>query len=411
MPPPPNVPNQYLVYTQYSGPDQPQVQQPWLIPPGGGGVYAGAIPQTALKIPYLYSGNGDPSILKVPNDDFVIAATYSGNPTPQNVVVTLQLTGKNAWNTAQASRTTFRRNFLKFIQQIETQFEIASPALLISGATAMITAALTQIMPLPVAETLLFGCGLDSGLGSGTPPSVDLLPGMRLRCEPSLRQYLAPPNQAFSGYMTTGTLDWQIVSSMASGTRVQAFDAFLGAVAAPQITPPPTPPDPLYALLDLQLANTGYRYHRLLYPQNVTSGGAVGSLSSQMNVQLLGANSLADLDTNPPYTRTFFGRSTVVPEICVSLAVGSAPLQPLYVPLGTTVNNLLERFTRWKPLSATDAANIVNFSRLVYSTQQQGSQTAVSFLFAPTTAQITDLRALDLPLWPGDAVRLKFPLL
>ena len=105
----------------------------------------------------------------------------------------------------------------------------------------------------------------------------------------------------------------KIVSSAASGTRVQAFDAFLGAVAAPQITPPPTPPDPLYALLDLQLANTGYRYHRLLYPQNVTSGGAVGSLSGQMNVQLLGANSLADLYSNPPYTRTFFGRSTVVP--------------------------------------------------------------------------------------------------
>jgi hypothetical protein len=405
---PPVLPNQYLVYTDYVGPDQPGILATWVLPPAA--VYNGATPAQPLQIPFLYTGTGDPSKLKVPNDDFLIAATWSGTPIPANVVVTLQLTGKNAWNTGPAARAALRQNFLQFLATIEGSFELGTPPLLIAGATSILAAALVQYMPLPIAETLRYACGLESGIGTGAPPSVDVLPGMRLRSEPSSRQYVAPPSQAFSGWMATGTLGWDVATSVASGARVQAFDAFFGAVAGPQITPPPESPAPVYSLVDLQLSNTGYKYHRLVYPQNIVAGSAPGSLSAQMNVQLVGANTLMELRSSAPFSTIFYGRDVVIPEICVWLGLSGAALQPIYVPLGTTVNNMLERFTRWKPLSTSDAHNVVRLTRPAYSSQQLGSLVGLGVTFVPTSKSITNLSALDLPLWPGDGLLLGFPV-
>ncbi|KYF99794.1 hypothetical protein BE20_58115 [Sorangium cellulosum] len=405
---PPILVNQYLVHTGYQGPDQPGVTQTWVLPPGG--VYAGKTPQPPLSIPYLYTGSGTPSSLRLSNDDFVLSASWSGTPTRANVNVTLQLTGKNAWSTGAQARAALRSNYLSFVAQIEVSLELAPTPLLIPGATSMLAAALVQCMPLPVGEALLYACGLESGRGTGGPPAVDVMPGMRLRPEPSVRQYLAPPTQAFSGYVSTGTLAWEVATSTASGSTVQAFDAFLGAVASPQITPPPASPGPIYGLVDLALANSGYKYHRLVYPQSVIAGSAPGALGAETNVTLTGANTLAALRAGPPYSASFFGRGVVIPEICVFLGVSSATMQPIWVPLGTTVDNLLERFTRWKPLSSSNAQNSVRLTRPVYSSQQLGSLAGVLVAFAPTSAAIVDPGAYDLPLWPGDGLILNLPV-
>lgn len=100
----------------------------------------------------------------------------------------------------------------------------------------------------------------------------------------------------------------------------------------------------------------------------------------------------------------------MVPEICVWLGQSSGNLTPLYVPLGTTVNNLLERFGAWKPLSTNDARNITMLYRMAYSTANQGSLNGVQVSFAPQTASITNLRALNLPLLPGDALLFNLPI-
>ncbi|WP_332852293.1 hypothetical protein [Duganella sp. S19_KUP01_CR8] len=405
---PPILPNQYLVYTGYVGPDQPTVTQTWLLPPNA--VANGATPQQPLKLPFLYTGNGNLAALKqLSNDDFSIAAVYSGSPTPQNVSIGLQVTGKHAWSTGASARNALRANFLTLIQQIELQFEQNGTPALIAGASAMIAAAFTQILPLPIAETLLYACGLETGIGTGAAPAVNLQPGMRLRSEPSARQYLAPPNQGFSAYVASGTLSWN-VSGNAGQAPLQQFDAFLGAIAGPQITPPPAAPVPINSLIDLQLAGSAYRYHRLIYPQNVIAANNAGNLTAQQNIQLLAANTLADLYHSPAATQLFFGRDLVVPEICVWLGPSTGNLTPLYVPLGTTVNHLLERFGAWKPLSTNDARNVTVLYRMVYSPSNQGSLSGVQISFAPQTASITDLRVLNLPLLPGDALLLNLPI-
>lgn len=416
---PPILLDRYLVFPGYVGPNESNTQT-WVLPPGA--AYGAATPTTALSLPMLYIGtvSQPTSQSLVSNDDFVIDLVVNGGVQPPHqadVDIKVQLTGKNAWSTAPAARAALRQNFLSCIQQIESKYELSASPWLIPGATSIIAGAIVQNMPLPLTEVLLYACGLESGFGTGTPPSVDVIPGMRLRCEPSVRQYVAPPNQAFSGYVASGSLGWDVASSMASGTQTQVFDAFLGSVASPQITPPPeiTPqpstPAPVYNLTDLQSANTGYKYHRLIYPENVIAGSAVGNVSDQQNVQLVGANNLTDLRTNPPYKRIFFGRDVVIPEICIWFCVTGTALAPFYVPLGTTVNNMLERFTRWKPLSA-DANDFIKLIRFGYSAQAQalGSISGLPVAFAQPGFAITDLHVLDLPLWPGDALFLQFTM-
>lgn len=409
MAPPPILNTEYLVFTGYVGPDQPNVTQTWLLPPAA--AFNQATPATPLPVPFLYIGTGNqPQTQNLyTNDDFVIDMVVIGGVQPpgqKDVNITLQLTGKNAWSTGPAARAALRENFLTCLEEIESNFELSGTPKLIPGATAIIAAALVQVMPLPISEMLLYACGLESGFVTGTAPAVDVVAGMRLRCEPSLRQYVAPPSQAFSGYVATGSLTWDVAGSVASGNPVQAFDAFLGAVSSPQITPPPTTTQPLYSLIDLQLTNSGYKYHRLIYPQNVIAGIGTGDLSDQKNIEIVGANNLTDLRTNPPYKRIFFGRDLVIPEICIWLGIGGSSLQPYTVPLGTTVNNVLERFTKWKPLSTTDAKNVINLVRFAYSSQPAGAINNVAVMFAPDAAPITDLRALDLPLCAGDALSL-----
>ncbi len=346
------------------------------------------------------------------NDDFDMASKWDTKspPTRANVYVTLQVKGRNAWKTAPAARAALYQNFLNFLVEIESKFEVSVPQTLITGATSILAEALVQNMPLLIAEALLDACGLESGIGTGTPASVDVLAGMRLCSEPSVRQYAGPTTPGFSGFLASGTLGWIVATSAVSGDPVQAFDAFMGSIASPQVTPPPALPGPLYGLLDLQLVNTGYKYHRLYYPQNVITGGSAGDLSPPKNVTLVGANTLADLRADPPYSTIFFGRDVVIPEICVWFGNSNVSLQPIYVPLGTTVKNLLERFTRWKPLSASVDTPIVQVRRYMIAPQQPFSMKGVSVAFAPPNAQFNELRAFDLPLWPGDAVSLNFPL-
>jgi hypothetical protein len=394
------------VYTSYVGPDAPGTQ-PWLLPPSF--AYGQATPAAKLSLPNLWTGAGNVSSIAFANADFVLSATSGGGaPTKQNVVVNLQLTGTNAWNTSAASRAALRANYLAFVAGVEQQLEIGSPALLVPGSTALIASSIVQYMPLPLSEILLYACGLETGIGTGAPAAVDLTPGMRLRSEPSLRQYLAPPNGSLGGYVSTGTLEWIVSTNVSTGSAMAAFDPFLGTIAAPQVVPPPAAPAPAYGLLDLQQTGATFKYYRLIYPQNIVAGSSPGSSGATNNVQLTGSDTLAGLRSNPPYSTWFFGRDAVIPEVAIVLQLGSngAP-QPLYVPVGTTLTNLLERFTRWLPLNS--GQNVLQLRRLALSPNQgsQGAQIYSQVKFQqPSPAVVNDLTAFPVPLLPGDLVTL-----
>ena len=407
---PPSHSKQFSVYASYVGPDAPTVQT-WVLPSSF--AYAAATPPTPLNLPGLWTGAGSVSALAYANDDFVLGATTSGKtPDRGNVSITAQLTGNHAWNTDAASRAALRVNFLDFLVGVESTLELSNPALLVPGATAFIAASLVQNMPMPLSEVLLYGYGLETGIGTGAGASIDLVPGMRLRSEPAVRQYLAPPSQSFSGYISAGTLSWTLATSVASGAPTQAFDPFLGTIAAPQVTPPPSSPVPVYGLLDLQQSGAACRYYRLTFPQNLIAGGAPGGADAATNVQVTGADTFAAVRANPRFTGVFAGRDVLVPEIAVWLQMGTrGPDSPveLYVPVGTTLLNLLERYSRWLPLDPSQ--KVLSLQRLALTPAgqgKQGSQVYQSFVFAQPGAPVNDLGVFALPLLPGDHVTIDF---
>jgi len=404
-PPLPGLSN-YSVDTSYVGPDNGAVPQSWLLPPS----YSyksdsdpGKTPDPPLRLPYLWTGEGDFKSIACSNEDFVLGAISTGPASPAYVYVTLQLTGVNAWKTRSAARASLRANYLSLLAEVEKKLELGSPPLLVRGATALIGSTLAQYMPLPVSEALLYGCGLQTGIGSTAPAAVDVVPGMRLRSEPSARQYLSPPNQSFSGYVSSGALEWITSTNVSAGTAVQAFDPFLGTIAAPQVTPPPSSPAPIYGLIDLQQTGGAFKYYRLIYPQNIIAGGAPGESGAATNIQIIGADNLADLEANPPYQAYFFGRDIVVPEIAIWLQLTSnTNPQMIWVPVGTTPMNLLERFTRWLPLNP--GQNVLKLQRLALNPNwwPQGGQSYWNVAFGRPGLAVNDLRAFALPLLPGD---------
>jgi hypothetical protein len=397
--------NSYNVLSSYTGPDAPTVTQTWLLPPAY--TYNAATPAQPLNLPSLWTGTGNPNQISYANDDYVLKPKVIGSGQQATVIVTLQLTGKNAWNTGSASRTALRANFLDIVQAVENQFELASTPMLVAGSTALIASALAQFTPMPVSEVLLYGCGLQTGIATGSQAAVDLTPGMRLRSEPSARQYLAPPNQSLSAYLATGALTWTLASNVSTGTGVSAFDAFLGTIASAQVTPPPAAPAGIYSLMDLEQTGGAYRYYRLTYPQNVPQGTAPGAVGVSLNIKLTGANTVKDLNTAPPYTAWFSGRDVVIPEFAVVIQLGNnGSPSAEWVPVGTTLVNLLERYTRWLPLSMNQG--VLTLKRLALSPNQgtAGAQNYFTVNFQQPGALVNDLSAFPVPLLPGDQITL-----
>ncbi|HMY76999.1 MAG TPA: hypothetical protein PLQ88_34590, partial [Blastocatellia bacterium] len=141
-----------------------------------------------------------------------------------------------------------------------------------------------------------------------------------------------------------------------------------------KVSPPPNQPatQPLVAggVVDLQGSSGAQKYWRLFYPQTMTASTQAGDLSLDKNAALVGAQTLAQLNTatsgyptmaSPSVYTIFLGRAVVVPEIPIWLNIQTIPntnatmSNPLagtpvqtvqqYVPVGTTLANLIERFT------------------------------------------------------------------
>ncbi|HEX6041112.1 MAG TPA: hypothetical protein VFZ20_23870, partial [Longimicrobium sp.] len=363
----------------------------------------------------------------VSNADFQIAfvpdPTAGGNPQPPyqaSVDAQVTILGNNAWNCAPAARQALMQNWIGFWQQVESKLE--QTGVLIPGATTLLAQQTAEIMPAPLQESLFYRFSLLPGFASGTLPYVDVQPGMQLRVEFESSQFTGPGGPT-NGYLGASQYRWAVQSAPASGGgRVTVFDSFLGTVSAPTVAVSASPVA-AGGLPDLQAAGTGRKYVRLCLPQAMPAGTDPGSLGLTGNAALLGASTLTDLEAattaylggtcaagaaTPGVTCTVFrGRAAVVPEIAVWLQLGAnAPLQLQYVPVGTTVANLVERVTTWRMLGYAQGTTPVTLSRPV--TTATGQQ-FVAVQFSPVTlaGTVMDPRALDLPLVKGDRLLIQ----
>ncbi len=319
-------------------------------------------------IPFLYTGGANYQSYSYSNNSFQFQLTQTNyGPSGTSLVFVNITIAATAWGT---DRNALMLDFTDFLQNIETQFELKN--VLSPGATVRIGQQIADCMPAPLVETLFYRYSLSPGFAPGTIPCVDIRPGMRLRVEAGVSQYIGPGSE-FNGYVGGGRCSYLVGSApAASGARVVTFDPFLGTINSPMIdvsTVNPPPPA-IGGLLDLQGYYPAQKYWRLIYPSSIADATQTGSLDPSSNATLVGANTLADLNAatdsyptipSPSVYLFFLGRATVVPEIPIWLNIQTIPntnatlSKPLagtpvqtvqqYVPVGTTLANLIERFT------------------------------------------------------------------
>jgi hypothetical protein len=410
----PIIPGQngsYQVFPFFSGTDAGAANAVYLLPPAF--TYAQPV---SLTVPLLYNGSSaGPLPAGYQNADFAIAFAplQPGPLTSGNVGVNITLKSNNMWMAAATPRAGLMGNFVDFLQQIETQFEAVG--LIIPGGTLRIRQQIADAIPAPPLETLFYRYSLSPGFAAGTVPYVDIRPGMQLRVETQSSQFLTP-SSPLNGYVSSGRFPFLINSVPGpNGTRLVSFDPFLGTIKAPTVSGGATSPVVAGGLIDLEPASGARTYWRLFYPPSVSSPAKSGDLNINDNVTLVGASTLAQLNAattaypnmvtagaSPNVYVLFLGRALAVPEIPIWITTGGGLTTYQYVPLGTTIANIVERFSI-VPLSV-QSKGLVSVTRTTTATSAGTSPIQIFTL----DQQVALLPAVfDVPLIAGDNVTLK----
>lgn len=414
--------NIFHVYFPFHGRDEKFASSPVLVPliPSGS-IFATELP---LSIESLCRKNEGIAQKAFENDDF----NFEWNPDPakakksSDIDAKITIKANNAWKMEQAARDTLRANFVDFRSAVEA---LELEGTIIPGGTAILAQLVAEALPATLDETLFFRYGFNSGFGSDSSPYVDLHPGMRLRLEYSAHQYIAP-GSSLNGPVGSGQFFYTVGRNR---DQQITFDAFLGAISAPDISFAPASQNVAASLIDLHAAGNARRHYRLFYPAQIKSVDS--SLSN--NITLIGADTLTDLktatqayttsgdtgeassDNQPIIAFTLRGRSIVIPEIEISFTrkIGRQVEQVArYVPLGTTLRQLMDELvpTWHADIFLTGGAKPVTLSRLFSLTNGLPVYRQIQFHLFPTLdldrsvleGIDLDRSVLDLPLAMGD---------
>lgn len=291
------------------------------------------------------------------------------------------------------------------------------------GAAEALRALLAPRIPATYAESLY----LSHGVFSQDNPArgyFDAQPGMRLALQFEDRQFV-PPNAGtglLSGFVGGATVTTDVVSlGSPSGAPRLGLDAFFSAVRLP-----PVPPAQGGAggVVDLVGTAAGARHLRVCYPARSFPGAdGAGAVGAAANVALLGSADLATLTaaTNGYYDSGDAGANLVGWFRGRTVIRGQIPLlvngtQLCYVPVGTTVRQLLEQFRvlpRLPGIVDGNASAALNYRRYLPGL-------GVTELYRPDGYQKLTLAggdgpdssgadALDFPVLAGDAMSLPSP--
>jgi hypothetical protein len=403
----------FSIVQQFTGNDGVTASSPFVIPPNL--TYSGAsspFAQIVISIDNVAgpnSGSGCNIATNTSNTDFTM------NWNNKEAVVTV--VPNNVWAGAATKRTLLRNSFDAFRQQLEAlEIPASGPACLKPGGAFLIAQRVAESLPLSLDESLYYRYSFDR-----VNNYIDLQPGMRLRVEYSSYQLLATsgPYIKLNGYAANGVGYYNIVRR--PDQRV-AFDAFLGQLTAPSPDSATCGLPGAGGIIDFQLAGMARRYYRLFYPPTFTAPDCPGDASIKRNVTLIGADTLADLTNatakyatgncaqassgkQPILCIVFRGRDIVIPELLVRMNY-----QQSYVPVGTTVRNLVDQYIN---SSFSTAAPLTGFFPFFSLYRQYGplldssfQPTEISFGAVDTTTLTTGQDVFDLPIIKGDALTL-----
>jgi hypothetical protein len=356
--PPPNS-SFYQVQPNYQGADGVVSTVPFLLPPtlfSTGSSQWGKSIEVDVSNVYGQNTSSGGTSCAIAGLDFTLSWTSDG----AGGFIAQAFIPAYAWNVAASDRAKLSAAFATFCQALET---LEGNQCLMRGGAQAIAQRVVEALPLALSEVLYYKYGFNAASGY-----VDLQPGLRLRIEFETFEFTVP-NSPLNGFVGGGVGYYDVCGYLdQSGNQRLAFDAFLGAIRQPNLTSPTMVAG---GIIDLQGSKTARRYYRLFYPATISSSSQ-GNTSTANNVMLIGANTLADLasatssylssQTCAPggssiLCNLFRGRAIAVPEILVYLGgqtfigqVATTPptsALPIYVPIGTTVRNLVERRFNW----------------------------------------------------------------
>jgi hypothetical protein len=235
---------------------------------------------------------------------------------------------------------------------------------------------------------------------------------MRLRVDYQNYQFVHPSDRtASNGFVGSGSAYYYINSYKHSDSQyLLGFDSFLSSIESVVNTNVAQ----LGAGGVIDLLRSGYRksYYRLFYPAQFSD--AAGQIGAERVATLVGADSLAEIqnatkqyveqgqlqDTSGYVSAYFRGRAVVIPEITVFVQE-----QPIYVPIGTTIRQLIERYANIP--AVTLGQDLRSFQgkfrprRLIHD----GVNSVPSYRFINFNqyeATTSGLDAFDLPVVKGD---------
>jgi len=334
----------YQVTTQsLTDPSNPALVGPYLLPYG---FTTGAQPKSlTLSIANVAGPAAKPGACGIAageNPDFSLQWQSSND----SYVAQVSVATANLCSDDPAARAKLRDSFAAFRQSLEA-LEIKDQCL-IAGGAALLAAQLVGSLPLRYDELLYYYYGF-------TPATryVDLRPGMRLLVEAGAYQFVAPagaPGSELNAFVSQSISAYDVVRD---ASQRLTFSPYIRGMQPFQITQAGAQ---LANRIDLAQAVAARRYYRCIYPASfpASASAQIATPPTAQNVTLLGADTLADLaaattaytkgqpmpSAQPPIIcRYFTGRASVVPQIRVNVQ-GT----PTYVPIGTTLRTIIDRY-------------------------------------------------------------------
>jgi hypothetical protein len=231
----------------------------------------------------------------------------------------------------------------------------------------MVQDAISRAMPQTFAETLFYAYAFVAGDGY-----IDLKPGMLLHVDFESYQYLGPDQtvSAFvDGFVSTSSAVYDVGSYVTSDDKwLTGFDAFLSLITQSGSTVPAPQTEGSTAsggggIVDLYYAQFRKPYVRLVYPPQILSG-QTAEARTPFNVAVLSANdyqtlasatqSLRNAQPLPNGVSATYLRGRTMISACIRVWLDE---QPLVVPVGSSVGNLLENMGRRAPIVIPQSGN------------------------------------------------------
>ena len=326
----------------------------------------------------------------------------------------------SAWNFGD--RTQVQKDFQEFVATVEklegkggTDGNGTHAQTVVVGATEIIRRMLAYQVPATYAESLLFNYGLFTST-SPAQSYFDLHPGMRLRLDYEFCQFASlAQNPLVNGYVSAGTASFEVISTPTGvdGAPQLGLNSYLSSVTLPQVA---VGQGGAGGIIDVQGQAVRRRHLRICLPTQFPSADSPGFVGIQQNVTLLAADDIATLNSasdayygNKPMpsgvvASYFRGRVMITPEIPVFVC-GT----PLWVPLTTTLRQLVQQFTTFPRLPNLNPQNFLNvFKRYIPSISIPGglAPNAFSSLLIQPWSGSGGYDGYDLPVLAADSIKL-----